>query len=162
MRVVPTRFDSDVVTGMVAEIQRLYVELYGGPDETPVRAEEFAHPHGHFVVAYVDGAPAAMGGWRLRVPGAPGHARSPLPGSRPAEIKRMFVRPHLRGRGLARVVLGEIETSARRAGVDWLVLETGIRQPAAIGLYRSAGYDDVAPFGMYADEEGSSYLGKRL
>jgi GNAT superfamily N-acetyltransferase len=156
VQLLPTRYDDPVVRALVAEVQQVYVERYGGPDETPMGTEEFLPPHGHFVVAYLDGEPAAMGGWRLRT-GVPG-----LPGARPAEIKRMFVRAHLRRRSLSRVVLAELESTARAAGVDWLVLETGDRQPEAIGLYRSSGYADVARFGLYACEGGSVYLGKPL
>jgi len=117
----------------------------------------FAPPRGHFVVGYVGGQPVTMGGWRLRT-----DAGTTLPGERPAEIKRMFVREHARGRGLGRRLLAALERAAEAAGVDWLVLETGERQPEAIALYRSAGYHDIGPFGMYADEADSVYLGKRL
>jgi GNAT superfamily N-acetyltransferase len=155
---VPTTYDDAVARALVDEVQQVYVERYGGHDETPMSVEDFAAPRGHFVVAHLDGEPAAMGGWRLRT----GDAAHGLPGARPAEIKRMFVRAHLRGRGLSRVVLADLESTARKAGVDWLVLETGDRQPEAIGLYRSSGYSDIAQFGRYADEDGSVYLGKRL
>jgi GNAT superfamily N-acetyltransferase len=147
-----------VVQALVEEVQQVYVERYGGPDETPMDVAEFAPPYGRFFLGLLDDEPAAIGGWRLRT--EPAAAR--LPGSRPAEIKRMFVRPHLRGRGLARRLLQLLETSARDEGVDWLVLETGFRQPEAIALYCSAGYTPVPAFGLYADEEGSIYLGKRL
>lgn len=157
-QLVPTRYDDPVVAALDAEVQQVYVERYGGRDETPMAAEQFSPPHGYFVVAHLDGRPAAMGGWRLRT----GPGTRTLPGTRPAEIKRMFVRAHLRGRGLSRVVLADLESTARAAGVDWLVLETGDRQPEAIGLYRSCGYVDVEPFGLYACEGGSVYLGRPL
>jgi ribosomal protein S18 acetylase RimI-like enzyme len=158
LTLAPARYDDPAVADLVQEVQQVYVERYGGPDETPMAAEEFAPPHGCFVLVRLAGGPVAMGGWRLRT----GPDSQRLPGRRPAEIKRMFVRPHLRGRGLARLVLDELESRARAAGVDWLVLETGERQPEAIGLYRSAGFEDVRPFGLYADEDGSVYLGKPL
>ncbi|MGH3317761.1 MAG: GNAT family N-acetyltransferase, partial [Nocardioidaceae bacterium] len=109
-------------------------------------------------LACLDGEPAAIGGWRLRS----GARTAGLPGTRPAEVKRMFVRAAVRGRGIARAVLGALEASARAEGVDWLVLETGDRQPEAVALYRSAGYTEVTRFGLYACAEGSIYLGKRL
>ena len=158
LRLVPTGYDHPVVRSLVEQVQQVYLERYGGIDETPMAAEQFAPPHGHFVVGYADGEPVAMGGWRLR-----GDAPDAgLPGRRPAEIKRMFVREDARGRGYSRGVLAELESTARAAGVDWLVLETGDRQPEAIGLYRSSGYVDVPAFGLYACEGGSVYLGKSL
>ena len=158
LRLVPTPYDDPVVRALVDEVQEVYVDRYGGPDETPMDAIQFAPPCGHFVVGYLHGEPAAIGGWRLRT----GHGAAGLPGRRPAEIKRMFVREPLRGRGLARAVLAELESSAAAAGVDWLVLETGERQPEAIALYGSAGYAAVRPFGLYSFEDGSVYLGKHL
>ena len=113
---------------------------------------QFDAPGGHFVMAYVDDVPAAMGGWRRGGPA----------GASDAEIKRMFVRPAFARRGLARAVLAELERTAAAAGVTRLVLETGTAQPEAIALYRSAGYVDVPKFGFYAAYDDSVHLGKPL
>jgi len=137
---------------MTQEVQAEYAVLYGGDGDTaPIAADEFVPPHGHFVVAEVDGEAAAMGGWRRG---------GPQPGD--AEVKRMFVRPRFRRRGLSRLVLAEVERTAAEAGVTRLVLETGLRQPEAIALYRASGYTDVPPFGYYAASPTSVPLGKRL
>lgn len=145
---------------LTEQAQQGYVRLYGDRDATPVDVAEFTEPHGLFFVAYAvshaGGVPAAMGGWRLLTP------RPGLPGSRPAEIKRMYVTERARGRGLARLVLARLEATARRTDVDWLLLETGEPQVEALGLYRSSGYTDVAKFGHYAHEPDSVSLGKRL
>ena len=74
----------------------------------------------------------------------------------------MYVSADVRGRGHARRLLAHLETTARAAGVDWLLLETGSRQPEAIALYRSCGYGDVPAFGYYATAELSVHLGKQL
>lgn len=142
---------------MTAELQRYYGEIYGGPDSTPVDAAQFAPPAGRFLVGYVDGAgqPVAMGGWRFVCDPA-------LPGRRPAEVKRMYVVPAARGRGAARALLAELERTARAAGADLMVLETGRAQPDAIGLYRSSGYADIPRFGHYACAPGAIHLGKPL
>lgn len=80
-----------------------------------------------------------------------------LPGGSPGvgELKRMYVRPAFRGRGLSRAVLAELERIAVERGFMRLVLETGVRQPEAIALYRSAGYRRIANFGPYVDEPTS-------
>ncbi|WP_424188701.1 GNAT family N-acetyltransferase [Actinokineospora sp. G85] len=134
---------------LIAEVQQEYVVRYGGVDLTPVDPAQFVPPHGVFLVAYLDGEPVATGGWRVR-------------GEHEAEIKRMYVSPAARGRGLARAVLAELERTAAAAGRRTLVLETGTKQPEAIALYESAGYVPVEPFGYYADEPESVYLGKDL
>ncbi len=97
-----------------------------------------------------------MGGWRARP------ELRELGGSSAAEIKRMFVAPQARRTGLARLVLRALEDSAREAGHDTLVLETGERQPEAIELYESSGYVSVAPFGHYAWSPLVRCYGRRL
>ena len=74
----------------------------------------------------------------------------------------MFVRESVRGRGFARLVLAALEASAAASGADWLLLETGQPQVAAVGLYRSSGYADVERFGYYAASELALNLGRRL
>lgn len=143
---------------LIELVQGEYVVRYGGRDGAAVDPDEFDPPHGLFAVAYDGDQPVAIGGWRRHDPGDYGG----LPGRRPAEIKRMYVAASERGRGLARVLLGYLEDTARRAGVDWLVLETGQRQPEALALYRSSGYIDVPHFGTYADAPEAVHLGKQL
>jgi len=67
-----------------------------------------------------------------------------------AELKRMYVVPEARGRGLGRLLLVALEDEARRLGYDGIVLETGDRQPEALGLYTSAGYERIPCYGVYA------------
>ena len=74
----------------------------------------------------------------------------------------MYVVPRLRGAGLARRMLAHLEASAAEAGFEALVLETGTRQPEAIGLYESSGYVPVPGFGYYRDEPLSRCYGKPL
>ncbi|MDK3255113.1 GNAT family N-acetyltransferase [Blastococcus capsensis] len=69
-----------------------------------------------------------------------------------AEVKRMYVAPAARGRGLAKVVLTGLEDAARARGWATLRLETGPLQPEAAGLYAGAGYRRTGPFGAYADD----------
>lgn len=146
--------DPDVVA-LVARVQEEYVERYGGPDESPVDPTMFDPPDGLFLVAYLDGEPVGTGAWR----------RSPvlaLGGSLAAEIKRMYVVPEHRGRGVARRILAELEDTAAAAGFDLLVLETGMMQPEAIGLYASSGYVAIPGFGHYRGSDLSRCFGKRL
>lgn len=156
MQLLPRRYGHPDVTALVAAVQREYVQIYGEPDSTRVDPAEFAAPNGWFVVGYEHGRPVAMGGWRRRQPGGV------VPGNAPAEIKRMYVVPEARGRGLSRLVLAAIEESAAAAGIDVLVLETGQPQAVAVSLYRSSGYTDAPRFGDYADEEDAIYLAKTL
>jgi putative acetyltransferase len=67
-----------------------------------------------------------------------------------AELKRMYVRPHARGRGVAQAIVARLEHEARRAGASRLVLETGDAQHAAIRFYERAGFTRCAAFAPYA------------
>lgn len=153
----PTPFDHPDSVHLIAQVQQVYRERYGGEDTTVIDAQEFAVPAGYFVVGYVDGEPVACGGWRARRAG-----ESPVLRDGDAEIKRMYVAAAHRGRGYARAVLAELERAAAAAGLARIVLETGTRQPEAIGLYASSGYAPMPGFGVYADSPSSRYFAKLL
>lgn len=105
------------------------------------------------VLLRVDGEPVACGALR--------DASGDLgPGT--GELKRMYVRPAARGRGLSRVVLSELEAVATARGTTRLVLETGVLQPEAIGLYLGAGYLPVENYGEYVGVGGSRCFAKDL
>ncbi|MGH8917881.1 MAG: GNAT family N-acetyltransferase [Actinomycetes bacterium] len=140
---------------LIAELQQEYVHRYGGEDATPVDLSEFTPPRGTFVVGYRDGVAIACGGWRAQEPGldfAEGDT----------ELKRMYVVPAARNRGLSRVLLAELERRAVEAGRRRLVLETGTHQPEAIGLYSSSGYTEISRFGLYRCSPRSRCFGKLL
>jgi GNAT superfamily N-acetyltransferase len=69
-----------------------------------------------------------------------------------AEVKRMYVVPAARGRGVSKAVLAALEDAARERGWTTLRLETGSLQPEAIGLYTAAGYRPIAAFGAYVGD----------
>ncbi len=156
LRLARVGFLDAAAQALVAEVQQEYVARYGGPDETPIDATVFDAPAGAFFVGYLAGDPVAMGGWRLR----PDVHR--LGRLRAAEIKRMYVAPAGRRRGLGRLVLGHLETTAADAGADLMVLETGIEQPEAIALYESSGYVLVEKFGHYSWSPKSRCFAKPL
>ncbi|MGH3912969.1 MAG: GNAT family N-acetyltransferase [Pseudonocardiaceae bacterium] len=79
-----------------------------------------------------------------------------------AELKRMYVVPAARGRGLSRVLLTELERRASTAGRRRMVLETGVRQPESLGLYTSSGYTEIPRFGLYRREPLSRCFAKVL
>jgi ribosomal protein S18 acetylase RimI-like enzyme len=74
----------------------------------------------------------------------------------------MYTSPAARGRGVARRLLAAVEDSARECGRQRLILETGDRQPEAIGLYKSAGYERIEDFGYYRHEPGVLSFGRTL
>ncbi len=145
-------FDGPEAIALIAEVQQEYVRRYGGPDDTPIVVGEFGPPSGLFVVAEVAGELAGCVGLRAHT----------VDGVECAEMKRMYVRPAFRRRGLARKLLAATEQRALLLGYPRLILETGDQQPEAIALYQSSGYRPHAGFGIYANEAGAQYFAKDL
>ena len=112
----------------------------GGPGH--VAEQGFDPPEGCFLLAVVDGIPVGCGGFRRL-------------DRRRAEIKRMYLDPAVRGRGMGRVLLADLEIRAGMAGYCEVWLETGTEQPEAIALYVSSGYGPVPPYGEFKDDPRS-------
>jgi GNAT superfamily N-acetyltransferase len=152
MRSGPEPFDSPDVQALVTAQQEEMRGLYAGEaDIGPAReASMFVPPDGVFlVVRDDDGAAVACGGL----------ARFD---AERAELKRMYALPAVRGRGLGRRVLVELEAAARDLGYRGIVLETGDLQPEALGLYRSAGYERIPCYPPYDSRALSLCFEKRL
>ncbi|MEV4199135.1 GNAT family N-acetyltransferase [Micromonospora globbae] len=150
IRLVP--FDSPVAQRLIrAALADLGARYGGSGDETPVDPAEFVPPAGAFLVAHLDGEPVGCGGWRSH--GDTGEV---------AELKRMYTDPAARGRGVARAVLAAVERSAREHGRKRMILECGDRQPEAVAMYTSAGYERIPNFGFYKDAPGCLSYGRTL
>lgn len=146
------RFDSPDARRLISAALADLGQRYGGEgDETPVAPDEFDPPHGAFLIAYLAGQPVGCGGWRSH--GDAGEV---------AELKRMYTEPQARGRGVARRVLAAVERSAREHGRKRLILECGTRQPEAISLYESSGYQRIENFGYYRDSPDCRSYGRTL
>jgi len=78
------------------------------------------------------------------------------------EIKRMFVLPEQRGKGIAHQILNELENWARELGYSDCILETGNKQVEAIGLYQKAGYAVIPNYGQYLDVANSVCMQKSI
>ncbi len=119
--------------------RRLMAEMddrYGTWGPSPISAEGFVQPDGCFLVARDHGQAIGCGGFR-RI------------GDGRAEIKRMYVDPTARGRGVGCRILQTLEELAAAAGYHEMWLETGAEQPEAISLYVSAGYRPAPRYGEF-------------
>lgn len=76
------------------------------------------------------------------------------------EIKRMFVQPRGRGKGVAKAMLTALEAEAAKRGCTALYLETGIHQAEALALYQRSGYQASGPFGDYREDPLSVFMRK--
>jgi GNAT superfamily N-acetyltransferase len=152
MRFGPEPFDSADAVALCTAQQAEMLELYEGEaDIGPSRdAPMFVPPRGIFlVVRDEDGTAVACGGV-TRFDETRG------------ELKRMYVQPEARGRGLGKLVLEALERHARELGFASLVLETGDRQEAALGLYVGAGYERIPCYPPYDSRSLSVCFEKRL
>ena len=111
--------------------------------------EALAAPGIRFFVARRNGQALGCGALRIDASGY-------------GELKRMFVSPEARGLKLGRRILDRIEEEARRESLACLRLETGIHQPEALGLYRTAGYVERDAFGEYSSDPLSVFMEKSL
>ena len=78
------------------------------------------------------------------------------------EIKRMFVHPDYRGKGIASAILKELEHWANELNYSQTILETGVNQPEAIALYKKSGYEVIQNYGQYVGVEASVCMKKEL
>ncbi len=104
---------------------------------------------GNVVVFYMDNLPVGCGAFKFFDDDS-------------VEIKRMFVLPEYRGKGIALRVLAELENWAHELNYKACVLETGIKQPEAIALYQKAGYQFIPNYGQYAGVENSVCMRKTI
>ena len=145
------RFDSDDAQRLVAALDHGLAQLYApeqrfGPNLKPHHLDD---GRGVFVIARLDARAVGCGAIR-RLDGTT------------AEVKRMYVEPELRGHGVGRAVLDDLESRARALGVTRLVLETGVHQHAAIALYEHAGFEQVDCWGEYLTSPTSVCFAKDI
>ncbi|MCW2678152.1 MAG: Acetyltransferase family protein [Modestobacter sp.] len=150
VRLSPAAWDDPVVQQLTSAQQ---AELRGryGPDSEPGVKPSAADVAVVLVATDDDGAPVGCGALR------------PL-GADSAEIKRMYVVPRARGRGLSKTVLAGLEAEALARGWTTLRLETGPAQPEAVALYTGAGYRPTSAFGHYVGDrdDWSLYFERQL
>ena len=151
MRLEQARWDDPEVQRLAADQQTEIRARYDGAGEpgTPPSSADIG-----VVLVARDADGSAVGCGALR------HL-----GGRIAEVKRMYVESPGRGRGVGKLVLAGLERAARERGWTTLRLETGPRQPEAVGLYLSAGYRPITAFGDYvgaADAQDSIFFERTL
>jgi GNAT superfamily N-acetyltransferase len=136
---------SELLTEMRVELNDVY-ETFSRLDNPPLAPAELRSPGGAYLVGFEGHDPVAGGGLRRLSDGV-------------AEIKRMYVRPDARSRGVARALLVALEEEAGSLGYTAIRLDTGPKQEHGLALYRSAGYVDVEP---YNDNPFACFWGEKL
>jgi GNAT superfamily N-acetyltransferase len=146
VRIEPRPFGDPDAALLRDELAAYVVETYGFDNEPGVKPS--AADTALFLVA-VDEQPLGCVGLRVLGDGV-------------AELKRMWVRPAARGRGVGRALLNAVEAAARERGVATMRLETGNLQLEAVALYEQAGYRPIPCWGAYAKASDSLCFERRL
>jgi putative acetyltransferase len=144
-------FDSPDAQRLIAALDAGLAELYP-PEERfgpNLKAQHLEGGRGTFLVARDGGRAVGCGAVRLV-------------DAQTAEVKRMYVEPDQRGRGIGRAVLASLQSAAAQLGARRLVLETGTHSPDALGLYQRAGFTQIDCWGEYATSPTSVCLEKEL
>ena len=152
MRIRRETLDSPVATRLISALNAELAAEYSDPGSLHFRLDpdEVAAGRGAFLVAW-NGEEAVGCGAVRKVDG------------RTAEIKRMYVAPAWRGRGVGRRMLEALQDEARRLGATRVVLETGTRQASALALYRASGFTEIPAYGEYVSSPATSVcMGKEL
>ncbi|HEV8369295.1 MAG TPA: GNAT family N-acetyltransferase [Pyrinomonadaceae bacterium] len=143
------RPDSDLASELIAELEAHLTPLYPDESRHGYSVEKLLQEGVAFFVIHYNEQPAGCGGVQLF-------------GSEYAEIKRMYVRPALRGLGLGKLMVNHLETYVRNHGIRVLRLETGVHQGEAIRLYERMGFKAIGPFGTYRDDPLSRFYEKEI
>lgn len=140
--------DQPAIRALLSASDSYHAALYPAESNHMVDLASLQGADTSFYVARVDGDVRGIGAIRRQ----DGYA----------EIKRMFVDPKVRGLKLGSRLLATLEADARTAGLRCLRLETGIKQPEAIALYRATGFREISPFGSYRPDPNSLFMEKTL
>lgn len=139
----------DQVVALVAALDRYLLDLYPADTCHLLDIAELEAPDLRFFVARKDGVPVGCAALRVDPSGY-------------GEVKRMFVDPATRGHRIGERLLARLEEQARAEGLTALLLESGIHQPEALGLYRKAGFSDRGPYACYEENGVSVFMEKPL
>jgi putative acetyltransferase len=154
LEIAPESLTSPVAAALIGALNTELSARYPEAGATHFRLDpdDVAPGAGIFVVARMLGRPVGCGA--LRCLRDDDSVQELGPGA--GELKRMYVAPDSRGRGIGRALLSRLETEARSLGLVRLVLETGTRQTEALELYRCTGFEPIPPYGEYAASAATS------
>ena len=143
--------DSPEVQALLTVSDAYYVDLYPAESNHLENSDDLKKSNVLFVGCRVDGELVASGAAKIMQDD----------GSY-AEIKRVFVVDDHRGKGLSSKIMHFLESELQGRGVNLFRLETGVKQPEALGLYRKLGYLERAPFGSYRVDPYSVFMEKQV
>jgi putative acetyltransferase len=155
VRIDPLAPDLPAAQALLAASDRYMTALYPAIGHHLESAEGLAQANVLFLGVWVGDALVACGAVKRQ-------QDADADGLAYGEIKRVFVSAEQRGQGLSRLLMQRLEQDLTERGIGLARLETGIRQPEALALYASLGYQRRGPFGGYEVDETGVFMEKRL
>ena len=147
MEIQQLKSTSAGVQAVIKEIDHLMNTLYPEIADIMLPMEEIDLPNVYFVGIYVEEVLAACGA-----------VISKYDREKYGEFKRIYVKPEYRGMGLSKKIISHFVTDASMHGYQYLRLETGFKQLAAIALYTSFGFKERNVFGDYGYDPEAMYM----
>ena len=138
---------ADLLNRYFDELDRRFPDGFDPGDAVHGELHDYQSPNGVFLVAYSIDVPAGCAALRRFDDSA-------------AEIKRMWIDPSARGRGIGRGLLSALESLARDLGYRRLCLDTSAHLHEAIALYRSSGFEQIADYNN--NPEAALWFGKDI
>ncbi|HEY1040234.1 MAG TPA: GNAT family N-acetyltransferase [Bacteroidia bacterium] len=143
-----TTSDNNDFQALVTQLDEV-LRILDGEDHAFFAALNTSDTIKHVILAYDNNEPAGCGAIRQY-------------SNELMEVKRMYVLPEKRGKGIASTVLKELESWSKELGFNTLILETGNKQTEAIALYKKTGYHIIPNYGKYEHVESSICFEKRI
>jgi len=140
----------ELIRDLSAELAGRYPDSHGGDGAGAFKPADVQVARATFIIAWRGDEAVGCGALR------------PMDEADTVEVKRMYVRPEARGQGVSRRILAALEDLAREFGYSKARLETGTRNPEALSLYESSGYQHIPCYGIYVHEPLSRCFEKHL
>jgi putative acetyltransferase len=126
-----------------------YLKIIDGEEHNFYNNLNQLEPDVDAVICYINELPVGCGAYKII-------------NENTVEIKRMYVQPQYRGKGIAQAILAALENWAKELNYTCCKLETGKRMQDAIALYKKAGYAIIPNYGQYENVENSVCMSKIL
>ncbi len=136
VKVVRTKSNSPEALLLIGELSKELAARYGDDGMSDFDPQNITIEKSCFVVAWLNENAVGCGALRPMKENI-------------GEVKRMYVKPEMRGKGISRKILNELEKAAKEFGYEKVWLETGVLQPEAVGLYEKDGYIRIKNYGIY-------------
>jgi len=142
--------DESGICSLLDQSFELMANLYPAESNHSLSIEELNDPRCFFIGAYINAKPIGCGAVQI------------IDDHNYGEIKSVYVVEEQRRKGVSRAIMQELESHLASQNINTARLETGNKQPEALGLYSGLGYVECGPFGNYSPDPNSIFMEKHF